>query len=70
VCAPTRMTENNVANTYLSTDKLLEKILDRDNMNLAYKRVKSNKGKGGIDGMSVDELLPTLKRTARPLFSR
>ena len=24
----------------------------------AYKKVKSNKGKGGIDGMQVDELLP------------
>jgi group II intron reverse transcriptase/maturase len=40
---------------------LLEKILDRDNMNRAYKRVKSNNGKHGIDGMTVDELLPFLK---------
>ena len=29
---------------------LLEEILDRDNMNRAYKKVKSNKGKPGIDG--------------------
>jgi len=41
--------------------KLLEKILDRDNMNRALKRVKANKGKPGIDGMTVDELLPFLK---------
>jgi group II intron reverse transcriptase/maturase len=40
---------------------LLEEILDRDNMNRAYKRVKSNKGSHGIDGMTVDELLPFLK---------
>jgi len=40
---------------------LLEKILDRDNMNRAFKKVKSNKGKPGIDGMTVDELLPFLK---------
>jgi len=40
---------------------LLEKILDRDNMNKAFKRVKSNKGSHGIDGMTVDELLPFLK---------
>lgn len=40
---------------------LLEEILDRDNMNKAFKRVKSNKGKPGIDGMTVDELLPFLK---------
>jgi RNA-directed DNA polymerase len=41
--------------------RLLEEILDRDNMNVAYKRVKSNNGKHGIDGMTVDELLTFLK---------
>jgi group II intron reverse transcriptase/maturase len=43
---------------------LLERILDRDNMNRAYKRVKSNKGKHGIDGMTVDELPRFLKENA------
>lgn len=43
------------------TMRLLEKILDRDNMNRAFKKVKSNKGSHGIDGMTVDELLPFLK---------
>ena len=28
---------------------LLEKVLDRDNLNRAYKRVKANKGASGID---------------------
>lgn len=41
---------------------LLEKILDRDNMNRAYKRVKSNKGKPGMDRMTVDELRPYLEK--------
>jgi len=41
---------------------LLEKILDRDNMNLASKRVKKNKGSPGVDGMTVNELLPFLKQ--------
>ena len=40
---------------------LLEAILDRDNLNRAYKRVKSNHGAAGIDGMSVEEALPWLK---------
>lgn len=40
---------------------MLEEILEPDNMNKAYKRVKSNKGKPGIDGMTVDELLLFLK---------
>ena len=37
---------------------LLEKVLDRDNLNKAYKRVKANKGASGVDGMTVDEALP------------
>jgi RNA-directed DNA polymerase len=40
---------------------LLEKILAPDNMNRAFKKVRSNKGSHGIDGMTVDELLPFLK---------
>lgn len=36
---------------------LLEKVLDRDNQNKAYKRVKANRGASGVDGMSVDEAL-------------
>jgi retron-type reverse transcriptase len=41
-------------------NNLLEKILDRNNLNMAFKRVKSNKGSHGIDGMKVDELLQYL----------
>ena len=40
---------------------LLEKVLDRENLNRAYKRVKANKGASGVDGMSVDGALPWLK---------
>lgn len=43
------------------TNELLEKILSRDNMNLAFRRVKANKGASGIDDMTVDELLQYLK---------
>jgi group II intron reverse transcriptase/maturase len=41
-------------------NNLLEKILDRNNLNSAFKRVKSNKGSHGVDGMKVDELLQYL----------
>ena len=41
--------------------RLLERILDKDNLNRAYKRVKANRGAAGIDGMTVDEMLPYLK---------
>ena len=36
--------------------ELLEKILDKNNMNEAYKKVCANKGAGGVDGMEVEEL--------------
>ena len=38
--------------------ELLEKVLDRENLNRAYKRVKANKGASGVDGMTVDDVLP------------
>jgi len=40
----------------ISTNNLLETILARDNMLLAMKRVISNKGSHGVDGMKYDEL--------------
>ena len=46
---------------------LLEKILHRDNMNNAYRRVKENKGSHGVDGMSVNELLPYLKKNGNQI---
>lgn len=47
--------------TKTETNELLEKILSKDNMNMAFKRVKANKGASGIDDMKVDELLQYLK---------
>ena len=56
-----RIAENNGFIVDLQADRLLERILHRDNMNNAYFSVKANKGVGGVDRMSVDELLPYLK---------
>jgi len=36
--------------------ELLEEILQRENLNEAYKRVYANKGTSGVDGVSVEEL--------------
>jgi len=63
-----RITENNVINAGLSTERLLEEILDKDNMNKAFKKVKFNKGAGGIDKMEVDELLQHLKENGQQLL--
>lgn len=46
----------------MDTSKLLEKVIDRNNLNLAFKRVKKNGGSHGVDGMKVEELLPHLKQ--------
>jgi group II intron reverse transcriptase/maturase len=51
----------------VNTSKLLEKVLDRGNLNLAYKRVKKNGGSHGVDGMKVAELLPYLKQHGETL---
>jgi len=56
-----RITENNITNASESKEGLLEQILDRNNLNNAFKRVKSNKGAHGVDGIRVDELLQYLK---------
>ena len=49
-------------------DALLEKVLDRGNLNKAYKRVKRNGGAAGIDGMTVDDMLPYLQANREELL--
>jgi len=41
---------------------LLERVLARDNLQRALKRVRQNKGGPGIDGMTVEELPVHLKQ--------
>lgn len=36
--------------------EMLEKILSEDNIKTAYKRVYSNKGAGGVDGVTINEV--------------
>ena len=45
----------------LSSDRMLEYILTPDNLNRAYKQVKTNKGSGGIDRMEVEQLLSYMR---------
>ena len=49
---------------------LLSGILDKDNLNRAYKRVKANKGAAGVDGMTIEEALPWLKEHNHELVER
>lgn len=49
---------------------ILGKILEKDNLNRAYKRVKANKGAPGVDGMTVDEARAWLKENHHELVDR
>ena len=48
--------------------ELLERILDRENLNKAYKRVKANKGAPGVDGMTVGDALSWLREHREELL--
>ncbi|WP_427179541.1 reverse transcriptase domain-containing protein [Paenibacillus sp. TC-CSREp1] len=47
---------------------LMERILNRDNLNRAYKQVKRNQGAPGIDGMTVEAALPWLRENREELL--
>ena len=61
VCMSPRMAETDTTNTSKQEEGLLEEILSSKNMNRAYKQVKRNKGAGGVDRMTVDELGPWIR---------
>ena len=42
------------------SEQLMEEILERKNLTKALKRVQANKGAPGVDGITVDRLLPYL----------
>lgn len=47
--------------TQPEAERLLEEVLRRENMLKVLRRVRSNQGAPGIDGMTVEELVPYLK---------
>lgn len=50
--------------------ELLEEILDKGNLNRAFKRVKANKGAPGIDGITVEEIGKYLRENQKELIER
>lgn len=63
------ISENKLTDFTRPKDGLLEFILSSANMNAAYKKVCSNKGSGGIDGMSTVELPPYLREHGSELIA-
>jgi RNA-directed DNA polymerase len=41
---------------------LIERMIERDNMNVAWKQVKGNKGAAGIDGLDIEQSAERIRR--------
>jgi RNA-directed DNA polymerase len=50
------------------TKHLMEEVIDRQNLNRAYRRVKANKGAPGVDGMTIRELRDWLAQHKQKLI--
>ena len=61
--------EDNIVEVPFDKEHLLEQILNPANLNRAYKCVMRNKGCGGIDKMSCEQLLPWLLANKDVLIS-
>lgn len=53
---------NHETESQAETERLIEEVCERENLERALKKVKSNRGSPGIDGMTVIELRGYLKR--------
>jgi group II intron reverse transcriptase/maturase len=62
-----RITENNNTDADSEVNGLLERILEPENLNRAFKQVKKNKGSHGVDKMEVEYLLQHLKDNGEEL---
>lgn len=49
-------------NESLAEERLMEEVVNRENLKKALERVRANRGSPGIDGMNVDELPGHLRR--------
>ena len=63
------ITENNLTSIEQTGYGMLEQILSPANLNAAYKRVKQNKGAGGIDEMDVESLKDYLIKEKEALIA-
>ena len=69
-CAPNSERDEFDAEPRGDAKDLLERICARENMREAYRRVMSNKGAGGVDGMEVNELKEWLSANYDALIGR
>lgn len=51
----------------MTQEIILEKVLNKENLNEAFKRVKKNNGSAGMDGMECSQLLDYLKENGQSI---
>jgi RNA-directed DNA polymerase len=51
------------------TQYLMEEVVERENLNRAYRRVKANKGAPGVDGMTIGQLGEWIKQHKQELIA-
>src|SRR6187200_2852275 len=51
------------------THCLMEEVVDRENLNRAFRRVKANKGAPGVDGMTIGQLGDWIKQHKQELIA-
>ncbi len=44
-----------------SEERLMEEVCDRENLEIAWKRVRENKGSPGVDGLTIDDTVDYLR---------
>jgi len=54
--------------TLNSNDNLFDAVLSKENLNAAWKRVRSNKGAPGIDGLAIDDFVAYFKDIGNSLI--
>jgi retron-type reverse transcriptase len=52
------------------SNKMIEQVINRRNMHLAYKQILANKGSAGVDGMQVSELKQHIQREREAIVLR
>ena len=51
------------------SEHLMEEVCRRENLNQAYRRVKSNQGAPGVDGMTIADLGPWIREHKEGLIA-
>ena len=64
-CAEVEVATRTRTKAEVATASLMEAVVERGNMQLAYQRVVKNKGAAGVDALTVTELKEHLKRHCR-----